>query len=57
MGRGADLSTFHAFEYNATYLNSQPGFLAVTVYRSPKLSASSSFNIILRFDIDHSHKL
>ena len=40
-GRDVDLGTFHAFEYNATLLNTQPRFLAVTVYRSPRLSVPS----------------
>ena len=40
-GRDVDLGTFHAFEYNATLLNTQPRSLAATVYRSPELSVPS----------------
>ncbi|KAF7645845.1 hypothetical protein LDENG_00197440 [Lucifuga dentata] len=39
-GRDVDLGTFQASEYNATVMKSQPTFLAVTIYRPPKLSVS-----------------
>lgn len=33
-GQGCETGTFHAFEYRVSFLNSQPCFLAVTVYGS-----------------------
>ncbi len=40
-GRNVNLGTFNTFEYNATFLNSQPCFLTVTIYRAPKVSVPS----------------